>query len=79
MKTCCCDCEEKNCSSCKVICWILAVIGIIAVIAGIAYAIYRFCAPDYLEDFDDEDFEDEDEGEATEIKVETADEAPVEE
>ena len=74
MKNCCCDCEEKSCSSCKIICWILAIIGIIAVIAGIAYAVYRFCAPDYLEDFDDEDFDDEDEDdEPVGVKVETAD------
>ena len=75
----CCDCEEKNCSSCKVIYWVLAIIGIIAVIAGIAYAIYRFCAPDYLEDFDDEDFDEEDECESAEIKIEPSEEAPVEE
>ena len=37
---------------------ILAVVGFIALIAGIAYAVYRFFAPDYLEDFEDE-FEDE--------------------
>ena len=81
MKNCCCDCEEKSCSSCKIICWILAIIGIIAVIAGIAYAVYRFCAPDYLEDFDDEDFDDEDEDddEPVEVKVETADDASEEE
>ena len=37
---------------------ILAVVGIIALVAGIAYAVYRFFAPNYLEDFEDE-FEDE--------------------
>ena len=71
----CCDCEEKD--SCKVIYWILAIIGLIALIAGIAYAVYRFCTPDYLEDFDDEDLDDEEDGESTEIKVETED-APAE-
>ena len=36
----------------------LAVVGIVAAVAGIAYAVYRFFAPDYLEDFED-DFDDE--------------------
>ncbi len=38
--------------------WILAVIGAVAAVAGIAYAVYRYLTPDYLEDFDD-DFDDE--------------------
>lgn len=46
--------EKKKCPACK----ILAVIGIIAAVGAIAYGIYRFFAPDYLEDFDD-DFDDE--------------------
>ncbi len=29
-----------------------------AAVCGIAYAVYRYFTPDYLEDFDDEDFED---------------------
>ncbi len=37
--------------------WVLAVIGAIAAIAGIAYAIYRYLSPSYLEGFEDE-FED---------------------
>lgn len=48
--------EKKN--SCKTILWIFAVIGAIAAVAGIAYAVYRYMTPDYLEDFDD-DFDDE--------------------
>ncbi len=36
----------------------LAIIGIVAAVAGIAYAVYRYFAPNYLEDFSDEDFED---------------------
>ena len=48
--------EEKKCSKCcDTILWILAVIG--AVAAGIAYAVYRYLKPDYLEDFED-DFDD---------------------
>ena len=43
----------------------LAIIGAVAAVAGIAYAVYRFFTTDYLEDFDedfDEDFfDDEDE------------------
>jgi hypothetical protein len=41
----------------RTILWILAIIGVIAAIAAIAYGVYRFFAPDYLEDFG-EDFED---------------------
>ena len=39
--------------------WILAIIGAAAAIVAVAYAVYRFFAPDYLEDFED-DFSDED-------------------
>lgn len=45
----------------KVIGWTLAIVGAIAVIAGIAYAVYRFVAPKYLDEFEedfDDDFED---------------------
>ena len=44
--------RKKNC-----ILWILAIIGAVAAVAGIAYAVYRFFTPDYLEDFED-DFDD---------------------
>ena len=53
--------------------WVLAIIGAVAAVAGIAYAVYRFFTPDYLEDFEDDfddDFDDdffEDEG--TEAKA----------
>lgn len=36
---------------------LLAAVGCIALVAGIAYAVYRFVSPDYLEDFED-DFDD---------------------
>ncbi|HHX12336.1 MAG TPA: DUF4366 domain-containing protein [Clostridiales bacterium] len=36
---------------------ILAIIGAVAAVAGIAYAVYRYMNPDYLDDFDD-DFDD---------------------
>ena len=34
-----------------------AIIGAVAAVAGIAFAVYHFFAPDYLEDFE-EDFDD---------------------
>ena len=43
--------------------WALAIVGAVVVIAGIAYAVYRYLTPDYREDFDDDfddDFEDDD-------------------
>ena len=36
--------------------WILAIVGAVAAVAGIAYAVYCYLTPDYLEDFE-EDFE----------------------
>lgn len=41
--------------------WILAVIGAVTAVAAIAYAVYRYFTPDYVEDFEedfDDDFED---------------------
>lgn len=37
-----------------------AFIGVLAVIAGIAYALYKYFTPDYLEDDDDDDDFDDD-------------------
>lgn len=48
--------EEKKCNA---VIWVLAIVGIIVAVAGIAYVVYRCVKPDYLEDFE-EDFEDED-------------------
>lgn len=62
--------EEKKDNGNTVL-WILAIIGAIAAVAGIAYAVYRYLTPDYLEDFDDEFFEDEDE-EGTDTTEDTA-------
>ncbi|MGL5258891.1 MAG: hypothetical protein ACRC7V_02160 [Lachnospiraceae bacterium] len=62
--------------------WVFAVIGGVVAIAGIAYALYRYFSPTYLEDFeedleddfdddfDDDFFEDEDEDEAIVIPKE---------
>ena len=41
----------------NIIVWVLAVLGAVAAVAGIAYAVYCFLTPDYLEDFED-DFDD---------------------
>lgn len=41
----------------KTLLWILAIVGAVAAVGAIAYAVYRFFTPDYLEDFE-EDFED---------------------
>ena len=63
--------QEKKKSN--TILWVFAVIGIIAAVAGIAYALYLYFTPDYLEDFEDEfdddfddDFFEEDEDDETE-------------
>ncbi len=63
--------------------FVLAIIGAIVAIAGIAYGVYRYMTPDYLEDFDDdfdenfdEDFyEDLEKEEAEEETEEAAEEA----
>ena len=52
--------ERENEKPKNVILWVLAIVGAVAAVAGIAYAVYRFVTPDYLEDFDDDDFEDDD-------------------
>ena len=46
------DEKKKN-----TIIWVLAIIGAFAAVAGIAFAVYKFFTPDYLEDFED-DFDD---------------------
>ena len=46
------DEKQKN-----TVIWVLAIIGAVAAVAGIAYAVYRFFTLDYLEDFED-DFDD---------------------
>ncbi len=34
--------------------WTLAIIGVIAAVAAIAYAVYRYFTPDYFDDYDDD-------------------------
>lgn len=53
--------EVKKVKKEDVLVWVLIVIGAVAAVAGIAYAVYRFFTPDYLEEYDedfDEDFDD---------------------
>lgn len=59
------DPEEKR--KHMIIC-VLAIIGAVASVAAIAYAVYRYMNPDYLDDFDDEfdDYEDDTENAAEE-------------
>ena len=51
--------EQEECNCKRVLLIGLAVVGAVVAVAGIAYAVYRFLTPDYLEDFE-EDFEEED-------------------
>ena len=50
--------KKEEDTQCKKVLWGLAIFGAIAAIAAIAYAVYCYFAPEYLEDFE-EDFEDE--------------------
>lgn len=80
------EAENKKCNAWK---WILAIIGILAAIGGVAYALYRLTQQDCLEDFeedfeddfDDEYFEDEEDAVVVEEPVDTVvtEETPVEE
>ena len=50
--------EEEKEKKCNLVICIVGAVLVIAAIAGIAYAVYRFMKPDYLEDYED-DIEDE--------------------
>lgn len=50
--------KEKEHNTKKVVWTVLAIVGAVATVAGIAYAVYRFFAPNCLEDYE-EAFEDE--------------------
>ena len=79
--------EEEKC--CKKVLWALAIIGAVAAVAAIAYAVYCFLTPDCLEDFeedfeddfDDEYFEDEEDAVVVEEPVDTVvtEETPIDE
>lgn len=68
------DEEKRN----NTLLWVFAIIGAVAAVAAIAYAVYRYFTPDYLEDFeddfdddfDDDFFEDDDDTAADEDKEE---------
>ncbi len=47
--------EEKNKNAIIII---LAIIGAIAAVVGISYAVYKHMTPDYLDDFDSDDIYD---------------------
>ena len=49
--------KEEEDKKKNVILWVLAILGAVAAVAAIAYGVYRFFTPDYLDDFED-DFED---------------------
>ncbi len=55
------DEEEAEMSKKSPIVTVLAVIGAIVAVACIAFAVYKYFTPDYLDDFDDgDDFDDDD-------------------
>lgn len=47
--------EEKNKNAIVIV---LAIIGAIAAVVGISYAVYKHMTPDYLDDFDSDDMYD---------------------
>jgi hypothetical protein len=53
------DVEVKKSKKVNIAVVVLAILGAVVAIAAIAYAIYRYFTPDYLDDFDD-DFDDDD-------------------
>ena len=46
--------ERRSDGVANVIVWLLLIIGLVAVVAAIAYAVYSYMAPDYLEEFEDD-------------------------
>ena len=66
--------EENDCvkEAKNVFVTVALIVGIVTIIAGICFAVYKYLTPDYLDDFDDFDddfddsFFDEDEEELTE-------------
>ena len=74
--------ERRSDSVANVIVWLLLIVGLVAVVAALAYAVYSYMAPDYLEEFeddfdpDDDFFEDEEpeREEKDEVKEEAEDE-----
>ena len=51
--------ESEGAKNRNTLLWVLAIVGSVVAVAGIAYGVYRFLTPDYLEDFEDDfDFDD---------------------
>ena len=70
--------EVKKEKKCNPVVIVLAVVGVVLTMAAIAYAVYRYFTPDYLDDFED-DFEDDDfDDDFTGNEEETKEEAKVE-
>ena len=77
--------EEAKEQKCNLVICIVGAVLVIAAIAGIAYAVYRFMKPDYLEDYeddiddefdyDDDFFDEDDDFEEVEEVEEAAEEA----
>ena len=70
---------EKQGSKLKVV---LIVIGALTVMAAVAFAVYKFLTPDYLDDFDedmDEEFDDDFFDDEEEVKEADAEEKAEEE
>ena len=44
--------EEPECKCKNKVLKIFAIVGVVAAVAGIAYALYRYFKPDYLEDYE---------------------------
>ena len=49
--------EDEYADKKRSVIFVLAIVGAVATVAAIAYAVYRFATPKYLDDFDD-DFDD---------------------
>ena len=43
--------EEEEAAKSSAVIWVFAIVGVIVVVACVAYFVYRYFEPDYLEDF----------------------------
>lgn len=56
--------EEKSCDSRKLLILVLSVIGAAAVVAAVAFAVYKHFSNEAADEFDEDLFDDEDEDES---------------